>query len=147
MKFDKNEKGITLLSLVAYIVNFMFVIAIMTTISTFFFGNISKAVNTPRFVSEFNKFVMFFGIDIKNNNTAEVTDTTIKFENGTVYEYRDNYIYRNNKLISTYVLSCKFTSKTYEVSPVTKNIINVDISIGKKDDIFKKNIDFVLKYW
>lgn len=147
MKYVKNEKGITLLSLVIYIVVFVIVIGIMTTISTFFFDNISTAMNTPRYVSEFNKFVMFFGIDIKNNTTATVTADTIEFENGTIYEYRNNCIYRNNILIAEDVLSCTFTSDTYNVNSITKNIINTDLTIGRNNSTFEKNIDFVLRYW
>ena len=147
MKYVKNEKGITLLSLVIIIVVFVIVIGIMTTISTFFFDNISTAMNTPRYVSEFNKFVMFFGIDIKNNTTATVTADTIEFENGTIYEYRNNCIYRNNILIAEDVLSCTFTSDTYNVNSITKNIINTDLTIGRNNSTFEKNIDFVLRYW
>lgn len=147
MIHKKNEKGITLVSLVIYIVIFVVIIGIMTTISTFFFGNIRTTMNVPRYASEFNKFVMFFGVDIKNNNTANVTSTSIEFENGTKYEFKNNRIYRNDLIIAEDVLECTFTSDTYNVNSITKNIINTDIKIGRNDSIFEKNIDFVLKYW
>lgn len=148
MNIKNNEKGITLASLVIYIIIFMIIIAIMTTISTFFFNNINGAINTPRYVSEFNKFTMFFGVDIKNNTTAVVTPNTIEFENGLKYEYKDNSIYRNNVRIAKDIISCNFTGDIYTVNSVDKNIINVDIKIGKsEDDSFEKNIDFVLRYW
>lgn len=147
MIHGKNEKGITLVSLVIYIVIFVVIIGIMTTISTFFFGNVSTTMNVPRYASEFNKFVMFFGVDIKNNNSANVTATSIEFENGTKYEFKNNRIYRNDFIIAEDVLECTFTSDTYNVNSITKNIINTNIKIGRNDSIFEKNIDFVLKYW
>ena len=148
MKIKNNEKGITLVSLVAYIVIFIIIIATMTTISTFFFSNISEAISTPRYVSEFNKFTMFFGVDIKNNKTATITSNTIEFESGTKYEYKNNSIYRNDVRIAKDVISCNFTQDSYTVNSVNKNIINVNIKIGKSDeDSFEKNIDFVLRYW
>ena len=47
MQIKTNQKGITLTSLVAYISVMMIVIATMTTISTFFYSNISEVVDTP----------------------------------------------------------------------------------------------------
>ena len=60
MQIKTNQKGITLPSLVAYISILMIVIAAMTTMSTFFYKNISGVVDTPKYLSEFNKFSMFF---------------------------------------------------------------------------------------
>ncbi len=144
----KNNNGITLSALVIYIIVFMIVISIMTTISTFFYSNITDVIDTPRYLSELNKFVMFFGIDIKNYSSAVVTDNQIQFDGGPVYKYENNGIYRNDVLIAQKVLKCTFTPKEYNVNNITKNLINVDIQIGKDDqDSMKRKIDFTLKYW
>lgn len=144
----KSQKGITLATLVVYMVIFTIIIGVMTTISTFFYGNIGDAIDTPKYVSEFNKFVMFFVVDIKNYNEAIVTDTTIEFENGPIYSYRNNMIYRNDVVIANYVMECKFTPKQYDVSNITKNLINVNMKIGKEaEETITRNIDFTLKYW
>lgn len=144
----KNNNGITLSALVIYIIVFMIVISIMTTISTFFYSNITDVIDTPRYLSELNKFVMFFGIDIKNYSSAVVTDNQIQFDGGPVYKYENNGIYRNDVLIAQKVLKCTFTPKEYNVNNITKNLINVDIQIGKDDqDSMKRKIDFTLRYW
>ena len=144
----KSNNGITLSALVIYIIVFMIVISIMTTISTFFYSNITDVIDTPRYLSELNKFVMFFGIDIKNYSSAVVTDNQIQFDGGPVYKYENNGIYRNDVLIAQKVLKCTFTPKEYNVNNITKNLINVDIQIGKDDqDSMKRKIDFTLKYW
>lgn len=147
-KKNKSEKGITLLALTIYIAIFTIIIGIITTISTYFLGNIEKVANNPRYVSEFNKFVMFFGTDIKNYNEATVTDNTIKFTDNIIYKFENNAIYRNEVIIAQHVQDCKFSLDKYTVNTVTKNIINVEMIIGKNnEDYFQNNIDFTLKYW
>lgn len=144
----KDNKGITLSALVIYIIVFMIVISIMTTITTFFYSTITDIIDTPQYLSELNKFIMFFGIDIKNYNTAVVTDNQIQFEGGPIYKFENNSIYRDNVLIAQKVLKCTFTPKEYNVNNITKNLINVDIQIGKDNqDSMKRKIDFTLKYW
>ena len=144
----KDNKGITLSALVIYIIVFMIVISIMTTITTFFYSTITDIIDTPQYLSELNKFIMFFGIDIKNYNTAVVTDNQIHFEGGPIYKFENNSIYRDDVLIAQKVLKCTFTPKEYNVNNITKNLINVDIQIGKDNqDSMKRKIDFTLKYW
>lgn len=63
-----SEKGITLTALVVYMVIMVIIIGIMTTISSGFFKNVYNVIDTPQYLSEMNKFIMFFGVDIKNSN-------------------------------------------------------------------------------
>ena len=142
------EKGITLLALAIYIIIFTMIIGIITTISTYFYGNIGKVANFPRYVSEFNKFVMFFSTDIKNYKEATVTENIIKFDDDLIYKFENNNIYRNGTIIAQYIQSCNFSLSQYTVNTVTKNIINVNMKIGEnKDNCFENNIDFTLRYW
>lgn len=144
----RNQKGITLTSLVIYILVFTIIIGVMTTISTFFYSGIGEVVDTPKYLAEFNKFSMFFVADVKNYNNATVTDNTIQFEGGPTYSYDGAYIYRNDTPICRYIMNCTFTSKTYNVNNTTKNLINVNMQIGKNDEkSVTKNIDFTLRYW
>lgn len=144
----KCEKGITMTSLVIYMVVFILLIGVLTTISTFFYSNIGEIVDTPKYVYDFNKFVMFFGVDIKNYNNAVVTTNSIQFEGGPTYIYQNNAIYRDNVLIAENIIACNFNLSQYTVSSTNKNIINVDIQIGKSQaDCMTKSVDFTLKYW
>lgn len=144
----KNQNGITIASLVIYIAIFTLVIGIMTTISTFFYSGIGEVVDTPKYLAEFNKFSMFFVTDVKNYNSATVSENKIQFENGPTYSYDGTYIYRNEKMICRNIMNCVFTSKTYNVNTTTKNLINVSMQIGKNDEkSITKNVDFTLKYW
>ena len=149
MKKMKNNRGITLLSLIVYIIIFALIIGVMTTISSFFYGNTKEIINEPKHISEFNKFTMFFAIDVKNYEQATVSNNTIKFSEDLVYKYENNCIYRNDLLIAQNILDCKFSLNTpYKVNSVTKNIVNVYMKIGQSEDkCFEENIDFTLKYW
>ena len=148
-QIKNNQKGITLTSLVIYMIALSIVMAAMTTMSTYFYGNIGEVLDTPKYLGEFNKFTMFFVADIKNYNDATVTASTIEFKNGPTYTFKDGAIYRNDLRIAEYVMKCTFTKEEpYKVGTMSKNIINVNLQIGKSDDrSVSQNVDFTLKYW
>ena len=144
----KNDRGITLTTLVIYISVLTLVIGVLTTISTYFYTNIGSVVDSPKYVNELNKFAMFFVVDIKNYNNATVSSNTIQFEGGPVYKYENNCIYRNDVEIAKDVMNCSFSLKNETVSSVSKNIINVAIQIGESEsNSMTENIDFTLRYW
>lgn len=144
----KNIKGVTLVALVIYIFIFTIILGVMTTISTSFFNNIGGVVDTPKYLLEFNKFSMFFVTDAKNYSRANVTDTTIQFENGPMYKFQNNNIYRNDTIIAKNVLDCTFSTNNFNVNNITKQIVNVNMKMGKNDEKYVvKNVDFTLKYW
>ncbi len=144
----KSNRGITLTALVVYLIIFTLLIGVMTTISTFFFGNIREIMYTPKYGAEFNKFAMFFVVDVKNYSEATISTNKIEFENGPTYQYLNNTIYRNDVAVAKQVLNCVFTAKQYNVNDVTKNLINVDIRIGSSEEkAITRNIDFTLRYW
>ena len=94
----KSEKGITLTSLVVYVVVATVVISIMAVISSFFFSNMTLINGQEQYALEFNKFNMFFINDVKNNKNAQIDTGRVVFEDGTIYEYRasEKAIYSNN---------------------------------------------------
>lgn len=148
MNFMKSEKGITLTVLVAYITVFMIILTMMTTISSYFYNNIYTIKDSHKYISEYNKFSMFFVVDVKKNESiTSITSNRLEFGDGTVYSYRDNSIYRNDIRISKYVKSFTFTQSNYTVNEFTKKIINVNTSLGNNNEQITRNIDFVLKYW
>lgn len=143
----KSEKGITLVSLVVYIVIFMIILGVMSAITSSFNKNIEGIKEPQKYITEFNKFCMFFVRDVKNNTQATVTSNQIVFEDGTKYEYKDNKIYRNDELITKYIKECEFLASTHELEVLTKNLIDINMTIGTENEQIKRNIEFVLKYW
>lgn len=144
----KGEKGITLTSLVIYIIVFVIIIAIMANISNYFYSNIEGIKDSPKYVAEFNKFSMFFIADVKRNTEiVTISEDSLQFADGTKYEYRDNSIYRNNEEISKYVKSFSFEKKPYVINSFSKTLINVSSTFGTDKEQITRNINFVLRYW
>lgn len=144
----KSEKGITLSVLVVYITVFMIILTIMSIISSHFYSNIEKVKESHEYISEFNKFSMFFVIDVKRNTEiASITSSTLEFGDGTVYSYKNNAIYRNSEKIARGVTSFAFSESDYTINNFNKKIINVNITLGNNKEKITRNIDFVLKYW
>lgn len=144
----KNNKGVTLAALVIYMILLIIVLAVLTTITTFFRSNIGNIISPPRYLSEYNKFIMFFAVDVKNYDSATVTSDTIEFENGPTYRFKDNCVFRNDVMVSKNVIGCDFSLSNYTVDTTIKNIITVNMKIGSNDeDSMQKSIDFTMKYW
>ncbi len=143
----KSEQGVTLTSLVIYIAVATVLISTMTVMSSHFFANIQLVKNQSDYVVEYNKFNMFFIQDVKANKAASIIGTTIVFEDGTKYEYKDESIYRNDKKIAKNIRTASFEPATYTVNNVTKNLIKVNLNIGVEKKSYQKQIEYVLKYW
>lgn len=144
----KSEKGITLTSVVVYVLIATALISSTALLSSFFFSNMSLIKEQNQYAPEFNKFSMFFIEDVKNNKSAEVTTTKVTFADGTVYEYKDNEksVYRNDTKITQQLQFFAFSTSNYVVSNTTKQIINVKMMIdGVPNSI--NGIEYVLKYW
>lgn len=144
----KSERGITLTSLIIYVVITTIAITAIASFSSFFVSNMNEVKEQEKYAPEFNKFSMFFIGDVKNNKTAEVTTNQVTFEDGTVYQYRQNEkaVYRNSTKITEKVDSFSFSSTEEQVSNTNKQIINVKMSIGGKVNL-KSGIDYTLRYW
>lgn len=143
----KSEQGVTLTSLVIYIAVATVLISTMAVMSSHFFANIQLVKNQSDYVVEYNKFNMFFIQDVKANKAASIIGTTIVFEDGTKYEYKDESIYRNDKKIAKNIRTASFEPATYTVNDVTKNLIKVNLNIGVEKKSYQKQIEYVLKYW
>lgn len=146
----KSEKGITLISLIIYMIAITIVIGILATVSSSFHNNIDYIKENSKYVSEYNKFNMYFVEDVKNNrSTYNVTENEIIFEDGTVYTYKsgtDKSIYRNKIKICENIAYCKFSKTEPITNGVLKHVINVHMIIeGSK--IFETTNEYVLRYW
>ncbi len=144
----KSERGITLTSLIIYVVITTIAVTAIAAFSSFFVSNMNEVKEQEKYAPEFNKFSMFFIGDVKNNKTAEVTTNQVTFEDGTVYQYRqsEKAVYRNSTKITEKVDSFSFSLTEEEVSSTNKQIINVKMSIGGKVNL-KSGIDYTLRYW
>lgn len=144
----KSEKGITLISLIIYIILLIFVVTILEAISQHFYSNTSYIQEMGKYISEFNKFNMYFIEDVKNNSdTYEISENKVVFEDGTIYTYTNKTIYRNKVEICTNINTCIFNKREEtDKNNFTKKIINVKLEI-ESSKVFNTENDYVLKYW
>lgn len=144
----KSEKGVTLTALAIYIMVFILIIIIMSFVSNYFYENVGQIKDSPKYVSEFNKFSMFFVADVKRNSTLiSCSDTELEFADGTKYIYKNNSIYRNEVKIAQYFKSFSFKQSEYTQNSFTKTTVIVNAELGNDNNEMKRQIEFVLKYW
>ena len=152
----KKENGITLASLVLYVIIFSFTLGLLAALSNFVYDNMDIISSDSISSEEFNKFNINFLKDVKENSDAVVSNlngsvvVTFGSDNKTVYTYKasDKAIYKDKVKIATNIL--KFdVSKKNDTAHNNKNVITVTIETGKNAEkpSFKKTINYVLKYW
>lgn len=144
----KNNKGVTVTGLVVYMMLLTIVSFIIVAISTNFYSNVKEISESPAYMSEFNKFIMFFVVDVKSNsNISSINSSSVTFEDGTKYSLSNGNMYRNNQLIAKNLSEFSFLSEYLIKDGFTKTIINVKAKITNEYDTIYKDIDFILKYW
>ena len=152
----KKESGITLASLVIYVIIFSFTLGLLAALSGFIFGNIDNINSDSISSEEFNKFHINFLKDIKEYNDAniytgnDIVTITFGSNNETIYTYKssDKAIYKNKVKIATNILKFE-ASKKEDTEHNNKKVITVTIATGKNAEKpnFTKTINYVLKYW
>ncbi len=92
----KSEKGITLITLATYIVLTTITLAILATVSNYFYNNVYYLDNKAMYAAEFNKFNVYMVQDVKRNSRVNIQvptaekpyqETIIAFGNGNRYIY------------------------------------------------------------
>lgn len=144
----RSEKGITLISLIIYVIALTIVIGIISVISGYFYKNVATASVDVEPMVEYTKFNSFFseevnykGIKVLDCKTTTKDDgkidtSYIVFDNGVQYTYisENKGIYRNKVKIARGVEECTF-EYTVENS---KDIVNVTFK--------SKNLNNPIKY-
>ena len=138
----KSEKGITLVSIIIYVLAMVIVVAVITVITTYFYRNVDINNEDYEINSQYTKFNSFFldEINRKNNKIIEVgtinknTDQEqhyIAFSSGNQYTYikKNKSIYKNNVKIAKYINRCEFTRKIKN----GKDTISVNITLDNGD--------------
>lgn len=136
----KNQRGITLTSLIIYIVLIFLIIVILARVSVYFTSNMSEISKDSASISEIDKFNMYFLKDTKKtgNKIENVSEdgTSITFTNGTTYSFSkdDEIIYYENEsddkkiIIAETIEDCKFVQSKEN----SKDIVKVEITINEK---------------
>ena len=128
----KKENGITMLSLIIYVLLMIFVVAAISNITASFYKNVNDFDTESESAVAYSKFNMFFLNDIKKDN-IEIEDYKDNYIilalNGEEIQYsiQNNALYRNKEKICENVNNASIT-----VNDGNKITINLKIGDYKK---------------
>ena len=138
----KLAKGVTLISLTIYIIAMTIVIAVVASISTFFYENTQDASDFVDPLTEYTNFNRFFSEEVNHNNIKilELKENWVAFDNGTQYTFvpKNKAIYRNQVKVCANVENCVFQQQIKN----GKEQIIVTVKMGKMQE---KRIEFTLE--
>ena len=131
----KSEKGVTLTSLIIYMISMLITITIITVVTGYFTKNVDLDIESYTFYSEYTKFESYFSEEVNrsNNKIIEVINgedqnqSYVAFSSGNQYTFvpANKAIYQNNVKIASGVLNCSFE----QITKNDKQAIRVNITI------------------
>lgn len=142
----KEQKGITLVSLIIYIVVMIIVIAVMGTIITQFYQNTNEVQQDTEDILEFNKFNTYFLKEVKTIgnrvDTIGEEGEYILFKSGNSFSFNQNSIYYNDiqicKDVQRLVFSFGIIKDENDLDKIDNTIIDVKIFLKE----YNKNIKY-----
>lgn len=132
----KSQNGITLSSLIIYIIVMIMAIGVMARVSTMFYNNVNKLDNRTIEISKFNNFNTYFVKEIKlpNNGIDKIENNYILFKSGNSFLYQNQNIYYNDLMIVDNVKNLVFTRES-------ESVINLNISFEEYSKQIKYKIE------
>lgn len=141
----KSDKGITLTSLMIYVIGMTIVVALISTLTVFFYRNIDISAINDNTTTQYTKFLSYFTEEINNKNNAVVDckDNYIIFSSGNQYTYMEENksIYKNKIKLCDNVEKCEFSYKYQD----SNYIINIEFKSGKVDKTGKNMMTYTIK--
>ena len=113
----KTQRGVTLTSLIIYIIGMVMIISIVSVLTTYFYKNVRSAISDIDPITEHTKFNSYFTNEV-NKEKIKILECSnnggqnyIVFDNGTQYTFveANKGIYINNVKICKQVTECTFT--------------------------------------
>lgn len=141
----KTEKGVTLISVLVYVIAMVIVIAVISALTGYFYSNVDINTESQDISKQYTKFNSFFTEDInKSGNIIIDSDTEsenpyIVFANKNQYTFIKNNkaIYFNRIKIATNIEKCTFETQI-------KNGKNVIIVTMEAKD-FQKTTEYTIR--
>lgn len=137
----KNQKGVTLSSLVVYIIAMILVIGIMTSVTLNFNKNLSNLESSTLEVSKIGEFNVYFIKEIKlpNNGVDRIDDNGkyIIFKSGNSFSFRNDNVYYNDIKITDNIKNLSFSFSNQDIKDVVK--------VKFEFDRFSKEINYKIE--
>ena len=146
----KSNRGITLTSLVIYIIGLTIVISIVGTFTNYFNRNINEVTIKQNAEEEYSKLLAFLTKDVNSDNLVYVESgingidcAIFKFSDGTEHQYilQNQIIYYLNveNLNEKKIVLCENVTAS-NVFEYSVNILNVNYKVNEKDFSISLNI-------
>ncbi len=136
----KSNKGVTLISLVLYVLAVTVIVGTVATITSFFYTNTESISESSKALGEYNKFNLEMLREVKQegNSVVSISDdqTRIMFNSGNTFTFQDGGIYKNKVKICTGITNCKFRKEMQEEKQI------VVVLFEMKD--FVRTIEYVV---
>ena len=130
----RQEKGVTLSSLIVYVIGMSIIIASVATLTKYFYSNINTLTTRTNASKEFTSFNSYFinetntrGIKVYTNLLNTQDNSIIVFSDGNQFKFAGNAIYLNKIKICKDVNSCEF------IYNENTNKITVNLRISNKN--------------
>lgn len=148
-----SQKGISLISLIIYVIAMLITVTIITVITSYFYENIDVTAEKYTYFSEFTRFETYISeeANISGNKIINIhqgtgnEQTYVAFSSGNQYTYipTNNAVYVNNVKIASGVKACEFTEGIKNGNSTLKVKISVQ---GNTEDSAKiRQITYTLK--
>ena len=134
----KNNKGVTLVSLLLYVCVMIVVLSVISLITAEFYNNTEDVQENIQDIIEFNKFNSYFlkEVKTKDNKVDTISSNYILFSTGNSFKIDNNIIYFNNVKVCENVKEMKIT-----ISQSDNTIIFVNLKFYN----FQKSIKYKLE--
>lgn len=122
----KSERGVSLVSLIIYLIAMTTVVAIVARVSTYFYKNVNSVESNLEQNEQFVKFNAYITKEVSTtgNNIEKFNDEYVIFsETKNQYMFKDGAIYMNQIKICSNISSCKFekVEENLKVTLIIKN--------------------------
>ena len=122
----RSEKGVTLTSLIIYVIAMLIAITIISIMTGYFYKNIDVSTEKYSYLGEYTRFNSYFSEEVNKEGKNQYT-----------YIPENKAIYQNNVKIASGVDNCEFTEKIEN----GKEAIEVKLKIGD----LEKKVTYILK--
>ena len=134
----KNEKGISLISLVIYLIAMVIVIALIISLSGYFYNNINIQNQTQDMYLQFSRFNSYFTEDVnkKNNGIKEIGYLDASGNEADSGNFKQHYILFNSGNQYTFIKQKEedgnvvYGAIYYNAIKIASNITNCIFTLG-----------------
>lgn len=151
----KSEKGITLTSLIIYVIAMVITITIITVVTSYFYKNVDITDNSYDYLKEFTKLETYFSEEANKNrnqileisplqNQNSASEVFVMLSSGNQYTFirANNAIYQNNVKIGNNIKNCEFSEEIKN----GKQVLIIKIQLNDKNNT-ERTMKYTLNNW